>query len=112
MRAFITGSHAYGTPTEESDVDLVILVDWATLDKLNNLSEKGLNESATDSGDISLRFGKLNLICVADEAIFAAWKLGTAKLEHEAHKKKGKKFDKQAATAILDNVREFLPKKS
>lgn len=25
-RSFVTGSHAYGTPDEESDVDLVILV--------------------------------------------------------------------------------------
>ena len=26
MRAFLTGSHAYGTPTTNSDIDLVALV--------------------------------------------------------------------------------------
>lgn len=36
MNAFITGSHAYGTPREDSDIDLVVLVeDESTLAALS-----------------------------------------------------------------------------
>lgn len=53
MKAFITGSHAYGTPTEYSDVDLGIAVskeDYALLWKLKDKNRKGL------------RFGPLNIV--------------------------------------------------
>lgn len=52
MKAFLTGSYAYGTPHKDSDVDLVVAVDNQTYLKLWELSE--------NSG--KLVFGNLNLV--------------------------------------------------
>lgn len=65
MSGFITGSHAYGAPTEESDVDLVLLLDEATSKLLNDLSE---------TKKIPVRYGDLNLILCRSEAEFLSWK--------------------------------------
>lgn len=56
MISFITGSHAYGTPTAESDIDLVVCVDnHADFDKLSDSPNKINNYGA-------VMYGKLNLI--------------------------------------------------
>ena len=62
MEAFITGSRVYGTPTETSDVDLVVLMDQGTRDAL--IQEFGL----------PVRCGKLNIIALTDEVAMLAWK--------------------------------------
>lgn len=67
MKSFITGSHAYGKPTSDSDIDLVIFVDQETKDKLIELS---------DTGKMPCRFGKLNLIFTTNEEEYGAWLLG------------------------------------
>jgi len=72
VNAFITGSHAYGAPRSNSDVDLVVLVDADTQCLLQR-----------ESGDGPIRFGRLNLIAVTSERLFAAWKLGTEQLIEE-----------------------------
>lgn len=37
--SFLTGSRVYGTPREDSDIDLVVLVHQEELDLLHKLSE-------------------------------------------------------------------------
>lgn len=56
MKSYITGSRAYGTPTEESDYDLVIAV---TTEEANLISQAGTSPNACYP---STHFGKLNLI--------------------------------------------------
>jgi hypothetical protein len=68
---FITGSHAYGTPRPDSDIDLVTLVNPNDRDKLIQLS---------DSGKQPIRYGKLNIIACCSKARFDVWKEGTEKL--------------------------------
>lgn len=80
MRSFVTGSRMYGTPREDSDIDLVILVARHEMNMLKNHCDENLS---LDLGDkygpqsASLKFGKLNLIVTTDEAVFAAWSVGT-----------------------------------
>lgn len=65
MKPFITGSHAYGAPTAESDVDLVIppmIPD--SLSKLTLYSE---------SGDIPIKYGNLNILVAPTEEAFWLW---------------------------------------
>lgn len=69
MNAFITGSHAYGEPGEESDIDLVVLVDSDTQKLL------------IEHGGKPTRFGKLNIIAVDTQAKFDKWKKGTEALQ-------------------------------
>lgn len=74
LTSFITGSHAYGIPTEGSDVDLAILVsekDSTVLWKAGSLSQN------------SCRFGNLNLIVFFDEGSFLRWKEVNDKLIKE-----------------------------
>jgi hypothetical protein len=73
MNAFLTGSHVYGIPTKESDIDLVVLVDETVGEFLWSKSQF----------DNSVRFGKLNLVLVYDKKEFLAWKDATYKLEQE-----------------------------
>lgn len=65
MKPFITGSRAYGTPTAESDVDLVIppmiSQDQHTIVKLS------------DNLDIPIKYGNLNLIIAPTEEAFWLW---------------------------------------
>jgi hypothetical protein len=72
MKAFITGSRAYGSPTPQSDVDLVVLVDSETLVKLRSLSDTWR--------DGSIRFGNLNLVALDSEQQFKLWEQGTQTL--------------------------------
>lgn len=93
-RPFLTGSWAYGAPRlswgrfdedekdEASDVDLVVLVSPEDLEILIQESdssddEKGSYDFATSA---SLRFGRLNLVCVTNDADFQLWKIGTKAL--------------------------------
>lgn len=93
MKAFITGSRAYGTPTEKSDLDLVILTDEATKYDLEKFSdEEGV-----------IRFGKLNIIATTDALEYSVWKVGTV-----AMKKSEKKYSKEEAKEFLDVYREAV----
>lgn len=69
-RAFITGSRAYGTPTKDSDVDIVILADSDAESLLWNLSE---------SSD-KILLGRANIIACETEERFDLWKRGTDEL--------------------------------
>lgn len=69
--AFVTGSRAYGTPRDDSDLDLVILV---TQEVSDELFKHGKTETGT------CRFGMLNLICFTSEEDYFGWKDVTNKL--------------------------------
>lgn len=94
MNAFITGSHAYGKPNKESDVDLVIRVNRSTATILRKLAGTKNN---------NLRFGKLNLILCENDLEAAMWRFGTAKL-----RRKKRPIDKEEAKEILDELRDAV----
>ena len=65
MKPFITGSHAYGTPTAESDIDLVLPPMGQTeLFKFVLLS---------DNSEFPIRYGKLNIIVPESKKHFYLW---------------------------------------
>lgn len=73
---FITGSHAYGTPHEDSDIDLVVLVDGDDSVLLCKYSED------QKEGDYhTFRYGKLNLILIVDPVRYETWAGGTEQLK-------------------------------
>lgn len=81
-RPFITGSHAYSTPHEKSDVDLVVRMDAGVcyqLGKLLGISKQAQNEDDPDAeyNRTSLRIGNLNLIICETDAEYDYWKEGT-----------------------------------
>lgn len=86
--AFITGSHAYGIPTEESDVDLVMLVEPETLHLLVALfGDPGTQEDLALYNDLptaQLRVGKLNLIVSTTVRHYRQWLRGTKALKAQA----------------------------
>lgn len=95
MKAFITGSQAYGTAVAGSDTDLVIFVDEAT---------KGKLQARSENGKYPIRFGDLNLVCVTTEEEWAAWKLGTARCVKKARESVGS-MDKEEAIRIHEHSR-------
>jgi nucleotidyltransferase-like protein len=83
--AFITGSHAYGTPTEKSDIDLVVRVTKETRDRLIDLLAVELtSDNEYGDGVLQIKTGKLNLIFALTDAQFDAWKNSTQKLIMQA----------------------------
>lgn len=81
MNAFLCGSRKYGTPNENSDTDIVVLVDEETLYALTEVADR---QASTQMGpeymmsnSRSLRFGKLNLIATTNKDEYHAWVQGT-----------------------------------
>jgi hypothetical protein len=85
---FLTGSRAYGTPREDSDTDVVMLLSWSALDSLiaiaeqpDELSAKPRDSDPGQSPDgyrsFSLRFGSLNLIATDSRMVYDCWWYGT-----------------------------------
>ena len=88
MNAFLTGSQIYGSPTENSDIDLVVSMDdenRARLWALVKDSEKkvNFNTDADYGGNLNLQFGRLNLIVLKSDIEMANWKVGTVMLERQ-----------------------------
>jgi len=94
MKAFLTGSHAYGRPGPTSDIDLCVLVDPILAGKLRDMSESTK----------TVRFGKLNLILCESDTEFAAWKMTTKRLL-QIKTATGAIFDKVAAHAEMEKDR-------
>ena len=84
MSAFLTGSQRYGTPREDSDIDLVVPMDVieghifvkACLKAGIKIDE---NENQYDNG-ACIRFGKLNLLLMSDKEKVEGWRNATNKL--------------------------------
>lgn len=74
--SFLTGSHVYGTPNEDSDIDLVCLMNRDEMQHLAALSE-GYQSFDEYGCGMSLRFGKLNLIALSSERLFELWREST-----------------------------------
>lgn len=92
MKAFLTGSQAYGQPGQRSDVDLVVPISAEAMWKLAQLAdnaseiEEGLNRQSGGQHTPSLRFGDLNLICVLAKHEWQLWKQGTRILLEKSEK--------------------------
>lgn len=87
MNALVTGSHVYGTPKPDSDIDLVVLVTKQEIKLLRKLADED-NSTDYENPDYgvggltaSLRFGKLNLLCCTDPAQVDVWRRGTDALK-------------------------------
>lgn len=102
--SFLTGSRVYGYPTSESDIDLVVLVTPEHLELMIKAAEETaeLGSSAGERYEEgrSIRFGKLNLLCVTEEKHFEVWRDGTHKLEEI------KPVTRDSAIAFLKNLRQ------
>lgn len=85
MTAFLTGSQVYGTPTPESDIDLVVFVSPVDLALIIQAYRQAAGEPATANYDgavtASLKFGKLNLLLETRADRVAIWQLGTSELK-------------------------------
>lgn len=71
MNAFLTGSRAYGTPREDSDIDLVILTDRQNAGELWALSKDGTK----------LILDNVNVIALTNPEQFELWRKGTEMLK-------------------------------
>ena len=82
MLSFVTGSHAYGTPQVDSDIDLVVLVSKNDLQRMIEMTEAPEHErDYIFAGGIPLRFGRMNVIACIDRKLFDLWRKGTAYLK-------------------------------
>lgn len=82
--AFVTGSYAYGTPKPTSDIDLVVYLAEEEIENLAKMADKDFNtanNSYSEEDARSLRFGKLNLLCVTSKLHFAVWRQGTEEMK-------------------------------
>jgi len=83
--AFVTGSVRYGEPTDESDIDLVILTDRESAVGLilqcdsENASEY-IPEDDSEDITTAIRFGVLNVILHTCPKKYEAWKKGTQEM--------------------------------
>ena len=75
---FFTGSRVYGKPTDESDLDIVMLVSELDREVLKEFGS--LNRDHKVGEDLSVRFGMLNVIIVINEQEYDAWRDATDNL--------------------------------
>ena len=107
MHAFITGSYAYGTPTETSDVDLVVYCDDP-----NDLSTIKLNFGNKQSQHmLPIRAGNLNIINCETPEEWSIWKYGTELLKRRADQE-GRSICKEEASELFDSLKRTLDIKS
>lgn len=76
--AFLTGSQVYGIPREDSDVDLVVLMEPEQAAELADaMGVEVEREQVGRYPSLQFTVGKLNLIVEADPALFDVWAKGT-----------------------------------
>jgi len=97
--AILTGSHAYGAPTDHSDIDLVIRCENKIADLLRKNSDV--------SPDGSVRYGKLNLILCLEDDQYKAWEEGTKDLVAK-HQAEERPIGRVEAKDFLNAVRKRL----
>ncbi len=101
MLAFITGSRAYGTVKPSSDVDLVIRCTLEMKQLLQKLSDKIVGLAGEQ---LTIRFGKCNIIACTTDEEFAVWRIGTTQMKNSV----ARPYDKIAAKQVLDTLREMV----
>jgi hypothetical protein len=108
LYSFLTGSYIYGKPKEDetSDVDLVVFVSQEDCEKLELLSDPLYSKVPGYECGTSLRFGKLNLIAVTNQADWDLWNSGTAHLKGEAYRS-GKRFNKDQCILYFNLLKKW-----
>lgn len=103
--AFITGSTAYGTPREDSDVDMVVMLSPEEAEALNELGEN-VDESVHYSGaaGLAIRLGKLNLIVVTSLERYRSWRAGTDAMVTASKRGQGYSFTRDQAIAVFKGM--------
>jgi len=97
---FFTGSHVYGRPTEESDIDLVVPCSDETASHVRQFLEtRALLTDGNHSLDRSLRVGKLNFILLKP-AVAEGWKAATQEMKDD-HELYGNFYDKVEASKVI-----------
>lgn len=87
MKVFLTGSRVYGSPREDSDLDIAVLCEEASeltlLRLMSGKSPAQVKRKGRSGGpdNDSLYFGKLNLICFTNKVEFEAWRRATDSLK-------------------------------
>lgn len=113
-QAVLTGSRAYGKPRADSDIDLVVLLPRADVQRLllradedGGKDSSSLGDAARDSAPFSrsMRFGNLNLICCSTVESFRCWKDGTAYLKAKADRT-GQPVTRDDAVAYFTELRK------
>lgn len=107
MFSFITGSRRYGTPRDDSDLDLVIYCpNYQTERAIRAATGKKLTPKAMKQ---PVRFGNLNLIIVRTPQEWTAWYSGTEMMAMDAnYQPKPKRRNKKAAKKFFDKIRKRL----
>lgn len=103
MKSFLTGSQVYGTPKEDSDIDLVVRISEDDLCILRRLTGTE-SQKYTDMNCQTFRFGKLNLICTGSKDSMRVWKEGTEILSDRDIS--GEEITKDKAIEVFDKLRE------
>lgn len=111
MNAFITGSHAYGQPTKDSDVDLVVFVEDPSEAETLRIAASRVGGVCQPDKDypphsMSLRFGRLNLIVCLEKGMFKAWRDGTDQLIDETCQVFGSVSRERAVEVFEEKFRE------
>jgi hypothetical protein len=70
---FLTGSRVYGTPTPESDMDMVMFIDYFNLNLLINSGICDKVNIFPHDGSVGIKIGKLNLICLTKQESYKIW---------------------------------------
>lgn len=81
ISSILTGSHAYGTPREDSDVDLVVLMDPGPGFDFALLFEAEIKRGKNSYPGAQFTQGKLNIILCTDIQDFEIWEQGTRDLQ-------------------------------
>lgn len=108
--AILTGSHAYGEPHEDSDIDLVVYMPPSELAKLQRamgLGEqaKAAKDKAYGDSNTPLRFGPLNLLVCTSRKRYESWCEGTADLVQRGEEE-GRPITRPEAVEHFSKLRE------
>jgi len=107
MSPFITGSRCYGTPNEDSDIDLVLRVSiddaFVLIAHSDDPPPDAVLEHYGVDGLKTVRYGELNLLLCANDSTFHAWKVGTDACR-EKREKLGRPLTRVEAIEIFQAV--------
>ncbi len=90
-------------PDVGSDVDLVVLVNEHDLGILTQECDDD-DGTQYDDGSRSLRFGRLNLICLLKDKQFEEWKIATRALQQIASLRESGVVSREEAVVLMDRV--------